>query len=53
MISPVWSSKSAKSTFGMDHDQRVIIQFLENNGADTRQIAARLQAQFIEHAYQL
>jgi hypothetical protein len=37
----------------MDHDQRVIIKFLWNEGANARQIAARLQAQFVEHAYQL
>jgi hypothetical protein len=39
--------------FGMEHDQRVIIKFLWNDRADARQIAARLQAQFVEHAYQL
>jgi hypothetical protein len=39
--------------FGMDHDQRVIIKFLWNEKADARQIAARLQAQFAEHVYQL
>jgi transposase len=37
----------------MDHDQRVIIKFLWNEGVDASQIAARLQAQFVEHAYQL
>jgi hypothetical protein len=31
----------------------VIIKFLWNERADARQIAARLQAQFVEHAYQL
>jgi hypothetical protein len=39
--------------FGMDHDQRVLIKFVWNDGADARQIAARLQAQFVEHACQL
>jgi hypothetical protein len=37
----------------MGHDQRVIIKFLENEGVDARQIAARLQAQFDEYDYQL
>jgi hypothetical protein len=37
----------------MDHDQRVIIKFLWNERADAHQITARLQAQFVEHAYQL
>jgi hypothetical protein len=37
----------------MDYDQRVFIKFLWNEGADARDIAARLQAQFAEHAYQL
>jgi transposase len=37
----------------MDHDQRVIIKFPWNEGANVRQIAARLQARFVEHAYQL
>jgi hypothetical protein len=30
MISPVWTFKSVKSTFGMEYDQRVIIKFLWN-----------------------
>jgi hypothetical protein len=37
----------------MDHDQRVIIKFLRNEKSDARQIVARLQEQFVEHAYQL
>jgi hypothetical protein len=37
----------------MDHDQRVIIKSLWNERTDARQIAARLQAQFVEHPYQL
>jgi hypothetical protein len=37
----------------MDHDQRVIIKFLWNEKADAHQIATRLQAQFVEHDYQL
>jgi hypothetical protein len=32
----------------MDHDQRVIIKFPWNERADACQIAARLQAQFVE-----
>jgi hypothetical protein len=36
----------------MDHDQKVIIKFLSNDGVNTRQIAARLQAQFAEYDYQ-
>jgi hypothetical protein len=35
----------------MEHDQRVIIKFFWNEGADARDIAARLQAKFAEHAY--
>jgi transposase len=38
--------------FGMEHDQRVIIKFLWNEGANARQITARLQRQFAEHVYQ-
>jgi hypothetical protein len=37
----------------MEYDQRVIIKFLLNEGADARDIADRLQAQFDEHAYKL
>jgi hypothetical protein len=37
----------------MDHDQRVIIKFLWNEGTDSCQIAAKLQIQFVEHVYQL
>jgi hypothetical protein len=37
----------------MEYDQTVIIKFLWNERADARQIAARLQAQFTENAYQL
>jgi hypothetical protein len=37
----------------MDHDQRLIIKFLWNERAAACQIAARVQAQFVEHAYQL
>jgi hypothetical protein len=37
----------------MNHDQRVIVKFLWNDGTDTYQIAARLQARFFEHAYQI
>jgi hypothetical protein len=53
MIFSLWTLKSVKSTFGMEHDQRVIIKFLWNERVDARQIADRLQAQFVEHAYQL
>jgi hypothetical protein len=38
--------------FGTEHDQRAIIKFLWNEGVDTYQIAARLQAQFAEHVYE-
>jgi hypothetical protein len=51
MIFPVWILKSVKSSIRMEHDQRVIIKFLWNEEADTRQIAARLQEQFAEHIY--
>jgi hypothetical protein len=45
----------------MEHDQRVIIKFLwnegtkerRNEGTNARDIAARLQEQFAKHAYQL
>jgi transposase len=53
MIFPVWTLKFVKSTFGIEHDQRVIIKFLWKDRVDTRQIAAILQAQFAEHVYQL
>jgi hypothetical protein len=51
MIFPVWILKSVNNPFGMELDQRVIIKFLWNDGADAHQIADRLQAQFAEHAY--
>jgi hypothetical protein len=53
MIFPIWTLKSVNHSFGMEYDQRVIIKFLWNEGADARQIADRLQAQFAEHSYQL
>jgi hypothetical protein len=34
----------------MEHEQRVIIKFLFNEGVDARQIAKRLRAQFREDA---
>jgi transposase len=37
----------------MEYDQRLIIRFLANEGADARQIADRLQTQFAEDCYQL
>jgi hypothetical protein len=42
-----------KSASGIEYDQRVIIQFFWNEVADARNIAAKLQAQFVEHAYEL
>jgi hypothetical protein len=45
--------KIRENTFGIDHDQRVIIKFLWNEEVDAHQIAARLQGHFFEHAYQL
>jgi hypothetical protein len=53
MIFPGWTFKPVHEPFEMEYDQRVIIKFLWNEGADTRQIADRLQAQFAEHSYQL
>jgi hypothetical protein len=53
MIFPSWTLKSLKNTFGMVYDQRVIIKFLYNEGADGRDIATTLQANSAEHAYQL
>jgi hypothetical protein len=44
LIFPVWFFKSMTSTFGLAHDQRVIITFLWNEKADGRDIAAELQA---------
>jgi transposase len=37
----------------MEYERRVIIKFLFNEGADARQIAERLKAQFHEDAYAL
>jgi hypothetical protein len=37
----------------MESEQRVIIKFLFNGGADARQIAERLRTQFHENAYAL
>jgi hypothetical protein len=37
----------------MEYDQRVIIKFLLNEGADARNVTDRLQAQFGEHIYTL
>jgi hypothetical protein len=37
----------------MEHDQRVTIRFLLNEGTDIHDITNRLQAQFGEHAYEL
>jgi hypothetical protein len=37
----------------MEYDQRVIIKFLWNEGADARDIGDKLQVQFGEHVYQL
>jgi hypothetical protein len=37
----------------MEYEQRVIIEFLFNEGADARQIAERLRAQFHGDAYAL
>jgi hypothetical protein len=53
MIVALWTLQSARSTFGMEHDHRVIIKFLWKERADVRDIAARLQAQCTEYAYQL
>jgi hypothetical protein len=53
MIFPVWTLKSVNGPFGMEYDQRVIIKILWNEEANARQIADRLQAQLVEHAYQL
>jgi hypothetical protein len=53
MIFPVSTLKSVNGPFGMEYDQRVIINFLWNEEADARQIADRLQAQFAEHSHQL
>jgi hypothetical protein len=39
--------------FRIEYDQRVIIKFLLNEGADARDIADKLQTQFGEHAYKL
>jgi hypothetical protein len=37
----------------MEYEQRVIIKLIFNKGADARQIAERLRAQFHEDAYPL
>jgi hypothetical protein len=53
MIFSVETFESVNGRFGMEYDQRVIIKFTWNERANARQILARLQAQFVEHAYQL
>jgi hypothetical protein len=53
MIFMVWTLKFVKTPFGIEYDQRMIIKFLSNEGADDRDIADKLQTQFDEHAYQL
>jgi hypothetical protein len=53
MIFPVWTLKFVDGPFGMECDQRMIIKFLWNEGANAHQIADRLQEQFAEHSYQL
>jgi uncharacterized membrane protein YpjA len=37
----------------MEYDQRMILKFLLNEGADARDITDRVQAQFGEHVYKL
>jgi transposase len=37
----------------MEHEQRVIIKFLFNDGLDPRQIVEKLEAQFHEDVYSL
>jgi hypothetical protein len=37
--------------FRMEYDQKMIIKFLLNKGANTRDIVDRVQTQFDEHAY--
>jgi hypothetical protein len=50
---PFWTVKFVEGLFMMDCDQRVVIRFLWNYGIDAKQITARPQAQFGEHAYKL
>jgi hypothetical protein len=45
--------RSVNTPSRTEYDQRVVIKFLWNEGADVRQIVIRLQAQFGEHSYQL
>jgi hypothetical protein len=53
MIFPISTLKSVTSTFGMDHDQRVIIKFLSNERSNASQITDKLQAKFGQYDYQL
>jgi hypothetical protein len=50
---PFWKSKSVKSPFMMEYDQRVIIRFLSNERTTADEITTRLQIQLAEHAYKL
>jgi hypothetical protein len=43
----------AQAPIRMEHEQRVIIKFLFNDGLNTRQIVKKLEAQFHEDAYSL
>jgi hypothetical protein len=45
--------ESVKDPFMMEHDQRVIIRFLSNEGIADDEIIIKLQAQFVEHVYKL
>jgi hypothetical protein len=50
MIFPVWTLKCVKNTFEMEYDQRVIIKFLWNEGADACNIADRMQTECRQNA---
>jgi hypothetical protein len=41
----------AQARFRMQHEQRVIVKFLFNNGLDPGQLVEKLEAQFHEDAY--
>jgi hypothetical protein len=51
IIFPSSTFKYIHETLRMEHDQRVIIRFLHNQGADAHNIIQRLQAQFAQDAY--
>jgi hypothetical protein len=48
-----FTKPSLNETFRMKYDQRVIIRFLQNEGADVHNNAQRIQTEFAQDAYAL